>query len=424
MSNEAKVGAFSLAGLVLFAVILVGLSDFHLFGSKDYKLHVGFSEVIGVNPSSEVRFAGVVVGRVDSVETDGMGAVVNISVKPDIKVPRGSKFSVGSVGFLSEKFISISPVTDRGDYLKDGEYVYGVTEVTMDSMMANMNTIVNKVHDMLESMNNILGNPTLQSSMVETAANIRDITANMRDLTASFARMSANNENDIHQLVANLNMMSQSLVQTSQQVELLVSNFSGDGETGANLRMAIANLTSTSARIENMAKSIEGVVTDPQTAEDLKATLHNVRGVSEKANGMLGGLSGGHFEAGMEEMYSGKEHDWETNFDMRLYPSADQFLLLGVNDIGDGNNFNAQVGKSAGALGVRAGVVDSKIGVGLDADAGSRWRFSVDAYDPNHAKVKARVQYKLTDDMYLFSQMNHLNDRERRATYFGIRHNF
>ena len=98
--------------------------------------------------------------------------------------------------------------------------------------------------------------------------------------------------------------------------------------------------------------------------------------------------------------------------------------MLGLNDIGDGNRFNAQVGKKSGAFGFRGGIVDSKVGLGLDADAGPNWRFSVDAYDPNHAKVKARVRYKLTDNLYLFSQMNHVNDSKKRATYFGIRHNF
>ena len=200
MNQEAKVGAFTVTGVVLLAAFLIGLSNFHLFGSRNYSLNVGFTEVIGLNPSAEVRFAGVPVGRVNSVETDGIGAVVKIEIKPDIKVPRGSKFSVGSSGFLSEKYILISPVEDRGDYLKDGEYVYGITEVTMDSMMANMNMVVNKVHDLMDSVNKVLGNPNLQSSMVETAINVRDITANMRDITASFARISANNENEINQL--------------------------------------------------------------------------------------------------------------------------------------------------------------------------------------------------------------------------------
>ncbi|WP_462332661.1 MlaD family protein [Schwartzia sp. (in: firmicutes)] len=424
MNQEAKVGAFTVTGVVLLAAFLIGLSNFHLFGSRNYSLNVGFTEVIGLNPSAEVRFAGVPVGRVNSVETDGIGAVVKIEIKPDIKVPRGSKFSVGSSGFLSEKYILISPVEDRGDYLKDGEYVYGITEVTMDSMMANMNMVVNKVHDLMDSVNKVLGNPNLQSSMVETAINVRDITANMRDITASFARISANNENEINQLVRNLNAMSANLVETSAQVEVLVRNFSGDGETGANLRMAIANLASTSARIEHMAQSVEEFVTDPQTAEDLRTTLHNVRGVSEKANNMLGGLSGSHFEAGVEEMYNGRFRDWQTNFDMRFYPAEDRFLMLGLNDIGDGNRFNAQVGKKSGALGFRGGIIDSKVGIGLDVDAGSRWRFSVDGYDPNHAKVKARVRFKVTDDWSVFSQMNHVNDSKRRATYFGIRHDF
>ena len=77
-----------------------------------------------------------------------------------------------------------------------------------------------------------------------------------------------------------------------------------------------------------------------------------------------------------------------------------------------------------GALTGRAGVVDSKLGVGIDAAAGSRWVFSADAYNINDVTLKLKAQYKLTSDTYLLGQLNDLNRSEKRAAYFGIRHTF
>ena len=418
MTNEAKVGAFTLLGLAILAVILVHMSDLRLFGAKDYTLYIGFDEVVGVNPSAEVRFAGVEVGRVVAVNTDGMGAVVTAEIRPDIRIPRTSRISIASSGFLSEKFIGIMPGKDTGDYFTDGEYVYGTTEQTMDSIMSSMNKLMEEVHGMVSSMNGVIGDPKLQHSLVDTAVNVRDLTANLREITGTFSQLAAVNGPELSNMVRNLNAVAENLVRTTGDVERLVNDFSGDGRTAADLRLAIANLATASQRVDRMATSLEGVVTDPETAADLKAALHNAREVSERANRMMGGLGGAHV------MYSGKEDNWRANFDLRLYPDEDRFLLLGFDDIGDGSRFNAQVGRTKGAFTGRVGVVDSQVGLGIDADAGSRWRFSLEAYDLNNVALKARVRYRVAENTWLFSQVNNVNDRGKRATYIGVRQEF
>ena len=96
----------------------------------------------------------------------------------------------------------------------------------------------------------------------------------------------------------------------------------------------------------------------------------------------------------------------------------------GFDGIGEENLFNAQVGRKKGAVTGRVGLVDSQVGLGIDADAGSRWRFSVEAYDLNDVVLKARVHYRLGESTYLFSQVNHVNDRKKRTTYIGVRQEF
>lgn len=424
MTNEAKVGAFTLAGLALLAFILVQMTDIRLLGAKRYTLHVSFTEAIGINPGSEVRFAGVDVGRVLSVGTDGMAAVVTAEIQSDIRIPRSSRISIASSGFLGEKFIGIMPGKDNGDYLGDGEYVYGVPEQTMDALLANMNRLVEDVHEMVVSMNAVVGDPRLQNSLVDTVVNVQGVTANLRDMTGAFAQMMVDSGPEVSAMVRNLNAVSINLMRTTSEVEQLVSDFSGDGRTAADLRLAIANLAVTSQRIDRMATSLEGVVTDPQTADDLRATLQNAREASEKANRMMTGFAGARLQTGVETMYSGRRDLWQTNFDLRLYPSEDSFLLLGFDDIGEGSQFNAQVGRKKGAVTGRFGIIDSKVGLGLDADAGDRWRFSIDAYDFNEVALKARLRYRVADHTYLFSQVDHLNARDRRAAYVGVRREF
>ena len=253
--------------------------------------------------------------------------------------------------------------------------------------------------------------------------NVRTITANIDRLTGTLAEMAASNQGDVRQMAQNLNRMTGSLMRAADSLEVLVSTFNGNGETGANLKEAIANLSATSKRIDNMASALEGVVTDPQVAEDLKATLHSVRGVSERADKMMGKVSSIETEGSLETMYSGKEDRWQTGISMDVRPDDSSFLRLGLNDIGEDNNVNFQGGMSRGIFGARAGVIDSKAGVGIDIGS-KKLNLSVDGYDPNHFRLKSRLQYEIAKDTYLFTQVNDINKADKRATYFGLRKSF
>ena len=87
MSNEVKVGAFTVVGLALLAAMLIGLSGVSFFGPRQYTLYATFPEVVGLNPAAEVRFAGVLAGKVNNVETEGMHVLVTMSVNSDLRIP-------------------------------------------------------------------------------------------------------------------------------------------------------------------------------------------------------------------------------------------------------------------------------------------------------------------------------------------------
>lgn len=424
MSNEVKVGAFTVVGLALLAAMLIGLSGLKFFGPSQYTLYTTFPEVIGLNPSAEVRFAGVPAGKVTAVVNEGMHVLVEMSVNDDVRIPHASKITVSSSGFLGEKYVNILPAKDTGVYLANGDRVSGTPEDSMETVMAKMSMLIEQAHEMLNGINSVVNNPDMNSSIVAAALNLKDITGNVRDMTASFARVASRNENEISLMVQNLSALSVSLSGTAQEVEMMVKDFSGDGEAAANLRATVANIATTSARIDNMAKSLEGVVTNPQTAEDLQAVLHNTRKITEKADKMMNGLGGGAISPGLEVMYSGKESNWRANFDLTLKPSDKNLLRIGVNEIGEGNYFNLQAGRRMGALTARAGIIDGEVGLGLDADAGNRWRFSLDAYDLNHIRLRPRASVRVAKSTYLFGQVNDVNDDEKRATYVGVRQEF
>lgn len=424
MNLEAKVGAFTLLGVGLLIGIMVMLNGIKLGGSQGYSLSIGFPQAVGLTSGNDVCYAGVAVGKVESVEPSGAGVVATVRIEKDVKIPRQSTIVVTSNGVMGGKFINIVPDKDADFYdcYGSGDFAYGLQEATMDDMMVNINGAVMKVQTLLDSMNQVLGDKETQQALKDVSLNMRNITANIDTLTATLANMAEVNQGDVRQMAQNLNHMTGSLMRAADSMEVLVSTFNGDGETGANLREAIANLSATSKRIDNMAASLEGVVTDPQVADDLKATLHNVRSVSQRADKMMGTVSEIELNPSVETMYSGKENNWQTNMGVDIRPTENSLLRLGLNDIGENNRVNVQGGMYKGSLGARAGVIDSKAGVGVDI--GNKLQLSVDGYDPNDFKLKSRLQYEIAKDTYVFTQVNDINKSDTRATYFGLRRSF
>lgn len=425
MTTEAKVGAFTLVGLGLLAYMIIHLSGFSFSGNKGYTINVLFSQANGLRPGAVVRYAGVEVGSVQNVMAEEQGAKVVLKIDPEIKITKKAQFVISSDGLMGEKFIDIMPSADAPEeFLEPGAIVSGTSGRGVDYMMNKAGMTLEEMQKLVKSLNEIFGSDAVRQSLVQSAINVKELTANMNQLALTLQHMALDNQQDVRTLVHNLSVMSASLVRAADSVETMVSDFSGDGQTAANLRVAVANLTSTSQRIENMAANLEPVISDPQTAADIRQILHNTKNVTARADNMMNRVGSIRTEGSAEFLYSGKADHYMTNADFRIYSNPNEFLLLGLDDIGNENQSNIQVGSDNDKVTYRAGVVDSKVGLGMDLRSSGKTQFSLDAYDPNDFRLKLRGQYEIAPNTYIVGQTNSLNKSDERATYVGIRRTF
>lgn len=431
LSLQAKVGAFSIAGIIMLLGMVFGLSDIKLGNSDHYRLSVNFHQVIGLKPQAAVCYAGINVGSVESIDLAGDHAQVNMLIDSKVKIPRQSKFSITADGVMGENFVNIQPLenADMTDTFAEGEVAAGSEAGSMANVMEGVSKTLDQVQELLNSMNMLIGDKQFRADIHDMATNMKNVTANLEAMTATLSNMAVNSQRDIEQMAHNLNMMTASLTRSANAVEQMVNQFNGDGETAENLKQSIRNLTATSARIEKMAASLEGVVTDPQVADDLKATLHNARSVSERADKMMATVDSIEVKPGLESMYSGGSHDdkWRTDLDLKFSMGEDKdnkYLKLGLEDIGENNRVDAVAGMRHGSIGAHAGVIESKAGLGADMYLGDRVSLSVDGYDPNDFRLKSRLSYEVMPDTFVFTQVNDINKSDKRTTYVGLRREF
>lgn len=423
MTTEAKVGTFTIAALALLCYIVMHLGGFSFGAEKGYPVQAVFHQVSGLRSGNLVRYAGVQVGKVVTVEAEASGARAYLLIDEGVEIPGNAVFRIGSDGLMGEKFVMISPLEDEAAAaLKPGDVVRGFDEQGLEQLMLSANATLLDVQKLVQSLQSIFGDERMRGALVDAAVNAREMTENLNRLSAVLARMAADNEQDVRTMVLQLQAMAGSMSDTADRVGRMVAELDDNGRTAREVREMIANLNATSRRVEHMAEALEGVVADPETAENLKDTLRSAKSASEKADRLLSG--GFHTEASAELLYSGGEDRYMANADLRLYTAPNSFLLLGVNDIGEGNKANVQVGTSGGAFTGRAGLVDNKAGVGIDARLGAPWTFSLDAYDPNDFQLKLRAQYEFAADTFLVGQVNRANKSDERESFVGLRRSF
>jgi phospholipid/cholesterol/gamma-HCH transport system substrate-binding protein len=116
-SLDVWVGLFVVGGMValLILALKVGNAGDLLRAGPTYTLSANFENIGGLKPKAPVRSAGVVVGRVVTIDYDPetFNAVVTMDIdKRFSKFPRDTFASIYTAGLLGEQYIGLAPGGD------------------------------------------------------------------------------------------------------------------------------------------------------------------------------------------------------------------------------------------------------------------------------------------------------------------------
>ncbi len=420
-SNEVKVGALTLGGVGLLAGVITFLGAFSFSGSG-YNLQISYPQVGGLMPGHVVRYAGVQVGTVKEVNVRGDSVEVVTDINKDIKIPKGAVFSLGSDGILGERFVDVlPPVKMTGQYINPGDKLEGNQGAGLDEFMNASSKVLAKVEGIAEALNNVFGDPEVQRSMRDGFINARDISNNMNTFTKVMADVAVDNQQQIKLMVGQMSEMAVRLNSAAGQIENIMLE-TNKGGAGQNLARIIENLADASGRIEKATELLEKVAADPQTEADIKATLHNAREASDKANRMLGVLDTAKVQA--DVTHSVKGSDWRSNLGVTFIPKEDTFMYVGGYDIGGVNKLDFSLGKHFGPAAVSMGAMQGEFGVGFDYKLGRSFKLYSQVYDFNDAKIKIGGELKITDNLSLLGEQTDMRKGNKNTTYVGLRNYF
>ena len=119
---ETLTGAVVLAVALLFLAYAVAHSG--RTAGAGYTLQARFDHIDGLAIGGDVRIAGVKIGTVtdERIDPKTFDAIVSMSVRDDIHLPKDTGASITSESLLGGKYISLSPGGDDTD-LKPGQMI-------------------------------------------------------------------------------------------------------------------------------------------------------------------------------------------------------------------------------------------------------------------------------------------------------------
>lgn len=138
-SINLAVGAFLVLGLG--GLLFLALKVSNLMGSSvpnGYQVYALFDDIGGLKPSSAVRSAGVLVGRVQSIDFDDQRyqARVTLLLDGNVQFPKDSSAQILTSGLLGEKYIGLQPGADTEMLASNDRIVITQSAVVLENLIS------------------------------------------------------------------------------------------------------------------------------------------------------------------------------------------------------------------------------------------------------------------------------------------------
>src|SRR2546430_9586771 len=108
---EFKVGICVVVGLAMLGALLVQFGRLGEGFKTYYAVTVRFNNASGLLKGSDVLLAGARIGKVAGgprLVREGDGVAVPLKIYDYVKVPEGTKFTLGSSGLLGDRFVVVT----------------------------------------------------------------------------------------------------------------------------------------------------------------------------------------------------------------------------------------------------------------------------------------------------------------------------
>jgi len=379
---------------------------------------------------------GDVFGQVESVEqSDSRSDLVVILLVSDTR-------ATDDMAFVPKRPSAVGPgglvISAK---LEDGAHVDGTREPGPEDLVVNADLALREITDQTTA---IMAQLTVLLGNVEEVLAPEDIRLLVDGIKSDITQIA----NNIIMLTDRMNsILAESepyLIGTMENVEgitsdtrALVQGFAeyNDPAVRQDISDIVTNLAEASDNLVTILEDIESYTSDEQMQEDIRGSIHEARATIEQARGTLENADAalGEISSGMNIFggidtgaeftlrYAPEPDRWSGDLNFRIaMEQSDVFVQGGVDDIGENDQVNAQVGWWVNdEVTTRFGVHRGKLGLGLDWQSDA-YRIMNDVYDLNDLRWDIYAGYAVLPELDLIVGVEDLLDDDEVSLGFAI----
>ena len=466
MKTEAKVGLFITVSLFFLFGLLSQLSSFDNLFKKSYPIKAQIEDGSGLKEKAKVKLKGVDIGYVEEVVLVNNEVQTKLMINEGVKIPKNSVITIAQDSLLGGKFLYIKPGNAKNN-LKPNELL---TKEVKVSSIADASTSADAAFKEIELLVRDLRDIFNDGGK----SDIQQTLANLREFTSLLSSISTEDNQSIHQIIANANStlnkfstMSDEITATSKEFQKVGGGINKElPQIMARLDNITKYLNSVSATLDKklppaldkfvvLEDNLNSVVSDNK--KNLSSALTSVdsffsegtetiKKVDDYLDGMI--KSELHVEMRADEVYDDGGYS-TMHLNLGFKPDPSRYYLIGLksapnfeaNDnyergyIGNQKHksgeflLSAQYGKRFDDLLFRLGIIENQGGVGIDYFAlNDTLKFSTNLSDFNAAtdirgtnpNLTATVRYQFFKHINAYLSGNNVLNSGANSVSVGL----
>ncbi len=246
--REVKLGAFVIITSLAFAFLILTFGDIPFLKppSKEYVTY--FKNVGGLSKGAEVRVAGIRAGKVKDITLVEGKVKVVFEVEEGVPLYKDSVASIGTLGLMGDKYLSIEPGSSKSGVLKEGGTVVSSRDIAdTDTLIKELTRTAQSFRDLTYLINQILKEN--RESLHIAIQSLEKLTNTLNRITEENGEGLSITLRQLQQLTEELN---RSLPRTVASMERLATMLNSMVEENrGNFRVLVDNLTTLTSGLKD-----------------------------------------------------------------------------------------------------------------------------------------------------------------------------
>ena len=264
---ELKVGAFVFVGLAVLAALVIQFGRVGEGFKTYYGLTVRFPDASGLLKGSDVLLAGAKIGRVSDgprLARSGQGVDVPLRIFDYVRVPAGSKFSVGSSGLLGDRFVAVTmPPGEPNAFIAKNTVIDGTRETGLDDLTREGGLVMSDLRGAVQNVNATISRLNDQALSPENMQNLKASVEHLNAATTALAESSKNIDGVLEKADATMG----SAKKAADDVQVAI----------VDARKTIQAATQVMQEATHGKGLLAALLTNQDLAKDLHALVNNLR---------------------------------------------------------------------------------------------------------------------------------------------------